>query len=143
MAEKTSLAVKNGPSTVSRWRDPLETFDALWEDMARLWEQSWPTTWPLWRPTRLLAPKPGAWTPRVDVFEKDGKLIVKAELPGVKKEDVSLSLEEGDLIIRGTRHEESEVKEEHYHRMERSSGAFYRRMAMPFPVTPEKIEASF
>jgi HSP20 family protein len=83
-----------------------------------------------------------AWAPRTDVYEKDHTIVVKAELPGLKKEDVQVEVEGGDLIIRGQSKAESEVKQEDYYRTERTFGSFYRRMQLPAGVTPEQIEAS-
>ena len=79
----------------------------------------------------------------MDIFEKDGALTVKAELPGVKKEDVAITLEGSDLIVRGERKAESEVREEDYYRMERSYGGFYRRLPLPFEVEAGQVKASF
>ena len=76
----------------------------------------------------------------MDIFEKDGALMVKAELPGVKKEEVTITLDDGDLVVRGERKAESEVKEEDYYRMERSYGSFYRRMPLPFEAKAEEIK---
>jgi HSP20 family protein len=81
--------------------------------------------------------------PSTDVYEKDGNLVVKAELPGMKKEDIEVTLDQGDLVIRGERKAESEVTEEDYYRLERSYGSFYRRLPLGFHVTAEQIAASY
>jgi HSP20 family protein len=78
----------------------------------------------------------------MDVYEKDNAIVVKAELPGMKKEDVQVEIEGEDLIIRGESKAESEVKDEDYYRSERSFGSFYRRMPLPAGVTAEQIHAS-
>ena len=80
--------------------------------------------------------------PRVDVFEREGNLVVKAELPGVKKEDIDLQITDGDLVLRAERREEHEVKEENWYRMERSSGSLYRRLPLPEGITAEGIQAA-
>jgi HSP20 family protein len=82
--------------------------------------------------------------PRVDVVEKDRSLIVTAELPGVKKEDVHLDMEEGALVIHGeTRSEHEDKDKEHdYVRMERTYGSFYRRLPLGFDVEPSQITAT-
>jgi HSP20 family protein len=69
--------------------------------------------------------------------------VVKAELPGAKKEDIEVTLDQGDLVIRGQKKAETEVKEEHYYRMEQSYGSFYRRLALPFETTAEQIKATY
>jgi HSP20 family protein len=84
----------------------------------------------------------GANMPRVDVFEREGKLVVKAELPGVNKEDIDLQISDGDLVLRAERREEREVKEENWYRMERSSGSLYRRLPMPEGVQADQIQAA-
>lgn len=139
----TAAPAKAGPRP-HRLRDPLEFLDEFQQEMARLWEQ---------RPffPRPFAPRAAgapaepmtAWTPRLDVFEKDGQLTIKAELPGVQKEDIQISLDNGDLVIDGERHSEHEVKEENYYRMERASGRFYRRLPLPGEVKPEQIQATY
>jgi HSP20 family protein len=69
--------------------------------------------------------------------------VVEAELPGVQKEDTEVTLEQGDLVIRGERKAREESKEQHYYRMERSYGTFHRRIPLPFEVKPEQITANF
>jgi HSP20 family protein len=84
-----------------------------------------------------------AWTPACDVFEtKDGIKIV-AELPGVRAEDVKLSLENSTLTIRGEKKQQAEEKTERVHRYERSYGVFERSFALPSTVDVDGIEASY
>jgi HSP20 family protein len=115
-----------------RLRDPFDLFEQVRDEMARLWGQRplIPTPTPMFRSAE------GIWAPRIDVYEKNGQLLIKAELPGVKKEDVKIEMDEGDLVIRGERKAESEVKEEDYYRMERTYGSFHRRLPIPFEVKP-------
>jgi HSP20 family protein len=84
-----------------------------------------------------------AWVPAVDVFEKDDKFVVKAELPGMKEEDVDVSVVGDTLSIKGEKKTETEVKEEDYYRSERTYGSFYRSIPLPSTVDVDKIEASF
>ncbi|MBI3971384.1 MAG: Hsp20/alpha crystallin family protein [Chloroflexi bacterium] len=112
--------------------------------MARFWSDVWPIRfagreWPLHR----LAQVPAAWAPRVDAYEKEGRLIVQAELPGMKKEDIQVALDQNDLIIKGEHKTESEVKAEDYYRCERSYGSFFRRMPLPFTAKAENIKAKY
>jgi len=93
-----------------------------------------------YRPTPLIETE---WAPTVDAYEKDGTFTVKAELPGVKKDDVKVSLNEGLLTIEGKREEEKEVKEGQYHTRERFAGSFSRSFAMPEGVAAGKVEANF
>jgi len=92
------------------------------------------------RPTQLLET---AWAPTADAYEKDGTYVVKAELPGVKKDDVKITLEEGLLTIEGKREEEKEVKEARYHACERFTGSFRRSFGMPEGIDAGKIAAEF
>jgi len=87
---------------------------------------------------------PGAMTraPRIDVYEKDGIFVLKAELPGLKKEDVQVEVYNGNLVIKGESKAETEVKEEAYYRTERTFGSFYRSVPLPWEVTPEQIKAT-
>jgi HSP20 family protein len=90
-----------------------------------------------------MALAPSEWTPSVDVYERDNTLVVKAEVPGLKKEDIEVALDQGDLVIRGERKAESEVKEENYYRIERNYGSFYRRIPLPFEVQADQVSASY
>jgi HSP20 family protein len=135
--EAQTALEKSNERRLRRW-DPFEMLDELQEEMIRLWGQAWPL---VPRPLRRLAPS--AWAPTTDVYAHDNTLVVKTELPGMKKEDIEAALDQGDLVIRGERKVESEVKEENYYRLERSYGSFYRRVPLPFEVRAEQITASY
>jgi len=143
MTDKTNVPVKQEEKTMRRW-DPFEGFQELQDAMTRLWNDTWPfamrpSAWPALRvPTASTA-----YVPRIDVYEKNGNIVIKADLPGTKPEDVDVNVEGGDLIIRGERKAEKEVKEEDYYRMERTYGGFYRRQPLPEGITPDKIQATF
>jgi len=94
---------------------------------------------PMWR----LPMEDRGWMPAIDVFEKDDKFIVKAELPGMKEEDIDVSVSGDMLIIKGEKKTESEVKETDYYRCERACGSFYRSIPLPSTVDAGKIEADF
>ncbi|MDP2731168.1 MAG: Hsp20/alpha crystallin family protein [Dehalococcoidales bacterium] len=94
---------------------------------------------PIWKPDG----GEKAWMPAVDIFEKDDKFIVKAELPGMKEEDIDVSVVGDTLNIKGERKTESEVKDEDYYRCERSYGSFHRSIGLPSDVDPSKIEANY
>jgi len=85
----------------------------------------------------------GAWTPPVDIYETDEALVMKAELPGFSRDDISIEMKENTLVIKGERKHEDEVKEGNYHRMERSYGAFQRAFMLPMTVDQEKVKASY
>jgi HSP20 family protein len=84
-----------------------------------------------------------SWYPAVDIEEKEGKYIVKAELPGVKKEDIHVELKDGYLTLKGERHFEHEDKEKNYHRIERFYGTFERSFLLPDGVKQTDIHAKY
>lgn len=92
---------------------------------------------PIWKPNGERA-----WMPAVDVFEKDDKFVVKAELPGMKEEDIDVSVTGDTLTIKGEKKTETEVKNEDYYSCERSYGSFYRTVPLPSTVDANKIEAN-
>jgi len=70
-------------------------------------------------------------------------LVIKAELPGVSKDDVSVEVHQNTLTLRGQRTHEAEVKQDKYHRVERSYGTFQRSFVLPTMVDQEKVQATF
>lgn len=83
------------------------------------------------------------WMPVVDISETDADFEIKAELPGVKKEDLKVTLENGVLTLQGERKEEREEKGRRVHRVERSYGRFSRSFSMPDVVDESKVKAEF
>jgi HSP20 family protein len=81
------------------------------------------------------------WVPVVDISETDAEYVIKAEIPGVKKEDMSVTLEHDVLSIRGMRRQEAEGNSKKYHRVERSYGNFVRNFSLPDLVDDAKLEA--
>jgi len=84
-----------------------------------------------------------AFTPSVDVIEEKDAFLVKADLPGLSKDDVSVTLQESYLTIKGERKHETETKEAGYHRRERVQGSFLRTLELPATVDAKKIDAHF
>ena len=85
----------------------------------------------------------GMWNPAVDLYEKGDHFVIKAELPGVDKKDISIDLKDRVLTLSGERSYENEVKEENYYRKERSYGKFQRAFTLPSDVDSDKIKAEF
>ncbi|RMH05185.1 MAG: Hsp20/alpha crystallin family protein [Aquificota bacterium] len=83
------------------------------------------------------------FAPVVDVYETDKELVVKAEVPGVKKEDIEVAIRDNALHIRGEKKEEKEEKTETYHRVERVYGKFERVIVLPTDVKVEEAKAEF
>lgn len=85
----------------------------------------------------------GLWYPSVDMFEKDDKLVIRAELPGLEKKDLNLEIKDGVLTLKGERKYDNEVKEENFYRREMSYGKFIRSFTLPAEVEADKITAEF
>jgi HSP20 family protein len=83
------------------------------------------------------------WRPVVDTYEKDDAIVIKAELPGVSKENISVDVNNHVLSIRGERKNEKDVNEDNYFRRERFYGKFQRAFTLPDNVDPEKIDANY
>lgn len=83
------------------------------------------------------------WAPAIDIEEKDGKYLVKADLPGLKKGDIQLKLHDGYLTLEGERKSENEEKKENYHRVERTYGSFHRCFKVPEGLTEKDIKAKY
>ena len=86
--------------------------------------------------------KRGSWVPPVDIYETPDEIVIQAEVPGVKQEDLSIKVEDDTLIISGEKKFDREVEKENYHRAERIYGAFQRSFILPKTVDKEKIKAS-
>lgn len=83
------------------------------------------------------------WTPSCDIYETDNEIVVRAEVPGMKKEEINVSMQDNVLTISGERKFEQEAKKENYHRVERSYGSFTRSFMLPPTVEEKKITAEF
>jgi HSP20 family protein len=83
------------------------------------------------------------WAPLVDITEDDKEYLVKAELPELKKEEVKVKVENGELTISGERKLEKEEKGRKFHRIERSYGSFLRSFTLPENVSADKVSAEF
>jgi HSP20 family protein len=89
------------------------------------------------------APNGGAWSPAIDVKETQGKLVVTAELPGLKKEEVKVNVTGENLTLEGERKEEKEEKREGYYHSERKYGKFYRSIPLPEGANIDQTIAQF
>jgi HSP20 family protein len=132
-----SEITKSSQTAASR---PRDVFSAMRDEMDRMFgrfEQGWPQ-WP--------SPfsREGAITvPELDVRENTNAIVVEAELPGVDEKDVSVTLANGVLTIKGEKKHEKEEKGENYYMAERSFGSFERSIRMPDSVDEAKVEAKF
>ena len=134
---------KNGTVAVQERRlpRPFEQIDQEFQDMRRRMAD--------WFRRPFSAPYPAAftlaagWQPTADAYVKDNTLIVKAELPGVKQEDIEVNLTNGILTIAGHRKEEKETAEAKYYVAERFSGTFQRSFTLPDGVDAGTVTATF
>jgi len=118
---------------LSNWSS-FDRLSSLRDEVNRLFDFSWPS-----RDSGLFS----GWSPALDVFDDKDNLVVKAELPGLKKEEINLSLHEGVLTISGERKRETEKKEGETFRSERYFGKFQRSVTLPATVDASKVNASY
>jgi HSP20 family protein len=118
---------------------PIEEFERRFEDF---FHRPFPFFGPPWWP-RLKAPEMGEIVPSVDMFREGDDVVVKVELPGLKKEEIEVNLTEGALTISGEKKKEKKVEKKDYYRMERSYGSFSRSVSLPPDVETEKARAQF
>lgn len=123
--------------TLIKW-DPFRDLLTLQDRMNRIFEDSLTKN-------KLYAESltSGMWSPTVDIYETEGSIVLKAELPGLKKDDVLIEIKNHNLTIKGERKFEKDIKEENYHRIERSYGSFARTFSLPNSVDADKVAASF
>src|SRR5574341_2284614 len=121
---------------IVRWWDPWRDLATIQDKMNQLFEDTF--TRGRGREEGLT---PAMWAPAVDIYETDAAVVVKAEIPGVEREQVGIDVKDGILTLRGERKFEKELKEENYHRMERSYGTFVRSFSVPTSVDADRITA--
>ncbi len=122
----------------SQVRDPLRDLIALQDRMSRLFEDSLRGR----AQEEEVAGGKAAWTPPADVYEREGMLVVSLELPGVKREQVEIRVENNLLTVQGERSFPEGVNRQNFHRMERSYGRFFRTFTLPAGISQEGIEAT-
>ena len=126
-------ALRRRPSSTARWLD--WPFRRLFEDLYQGVEDEadrWPHLW-----------GEGRFVPAVDVFEDQDQVVLTAEVPGMAREDLDVSVDNGVLTIRGEKKEGSKAEQAGYHRIESRYGRFERRVRLPDYVDAEKIQATY
>ena len=119
---------------MTRW-DPFREIDELTARLGRMF--------PARRSDNADGDTFADWAPPLDVQETDTEYLVKADLPDVKREDVTVAVDNGVLAVEGERKMEKEEKGRKFHRVERSYGKFVRRLAIPTDVDEKKVAADF
>ena len=121
-------------------RDPFTLLRRMTSELEGMFED-----WPSFRAPsfgQFMTASP-AWSPRLDVFERENRLVTRVDLPGVKKEDVSVEVTDGYLKLSGERKHETEEKKENFYRSEREYGSFYRAVPLPDGVKFDDVKATF
>ena len=113
------------------WRDP---FGSFWNDPFGMLQRE---------SRRGGTSTPALWMPQIETFQRGDQFVVRADLPGMRKEDVDIELTDDALIIQGERREEHQEDREGYYRSERTYGSFYRLVPLPEGAIPESAKASF
>lgn len=132
--ESKSMAPWRPFTDLTRWeRDMERMFDDFWGRRMRPW---WPERWSM---PAVLEISP----PAVDLYEEKDDIVVKAELPGMDKDNIEVNLTDHTLTIKGEKKKEEEIKEENYYKSERSYGSFIRTVELPRDVHADKVKASF
>jgi HSP20 family protein len=118
---------------LSNWSS-FDRLSSLRDEVNRLFDFSWPA-----RDSGLFS----GWSPALDVFDDKDSVVVKVELPGLKKDEINISLHEGVLTVSGERKRETEKKEGESFRSERYFGKFQRSVTLPTTVDSNKVSASY
>jgi HSP20 family protein len=124
---------------IVRW-EPFRDLVGLQDRMNRLFDEAFRGAG---RPAEDDWSLGGTWAPAVDIYEQEGNIVLKAELPGVDAKEVDIRLENNVLTLRGERKLDNEVKRESYHRVERAYGSFTRSFTLPSVVDQDKIKAEY
>ena len=124
--------------TIACWRPTgmLGDLTRWGETLDRLFDEVRPTDWERFFPVR-------GWAPAVDIYEEDNAIVLKAEVPGLTKDEITIEVHDGTLTIKGEKHEEKEEKTKLFHRAERTYGAFQRSFRLPETVDADAIKANF
>jgi HSP20 family protein len=153
MAEKTTeIAPREGQRIArrdpDRLRNPFAMFDRFAEEMDRVFDDfGFGRSWLAPRSSRSW---PGAfgsnrtlWAPDIEVYQRNNELVVRADLPGLKKDDVTVEVTDSEITISGERRQEQESDREGVYRSERTYGSFYRTIPLPEGAITEQAKATF
>jgi HSP20 family protein len=141
--EQQSVAVRERERpAIGSWPGDMERLmERFFGRAMRRGVDMWP--WRGFGPMRPLMRGREEWLPDMDILEQEGKLVVRMDLPGMKREDIDVAIEGDMLVVSGQRSEEKETKEEDYYCSERSYGSFRRAIRLPEGATTDAIEATY
>jgi HSP20 family protein len=125
--------IRYQPTDLTAWT-PMDRLSTLSDEMNRLFDFNWPS-----RDTGLFS----GWSPALDVFDEKDSFYVTCELPGMKREDIDISIHNGTLTISGERKFDREEKEGETFRSERYFGKFQRSVTLPASVESANVKASY
>jgi len=137
MAKKESKEIVKAES--AREISPFEEMEKRFEESFR---RPFSMFGPSWLP-RVKFPEMGVVTPDVDIFEDGNDVVVKAEMPGMKKENIEVNLTDDMITVSGEKKKEEKVEKKDYYRVERSYGSFTRSFKLPKDVESDKAKATF
>ena len=123
---------------IVRWR-PFEDLLNMQDEMSRFLDSFFGER----APARRAEESQSSWLPRVDISESENEILVRADAPGMSKDDIKITMSENVLTISGEKKIERDEKKENYHRIERVFGSFQRNFYIPSNVDAEKINASY
>ncbi len=127
------------PYKKNNWSDnPFQELEFLQREMNNLFNTSFSRN--PWQDTTLLGSQ---WSPAIDVYDSKENILLKADLPGLTKDEIDISVQNNHLIIKGEKKKEKEVKEESFYKAERFYGSFYRSIQLPADVNADKVEAKY
>jgi HSP20 family protein len=116
---------------LSRW-EPLHDIMSLQNELSRLFGTS----------SNVVSAQ-GSWMPSLDVYEAEDRFVINVDLPGVRPDDIDVTLDQNMLTVKGERRFEQKVDQDNYHRVERTYGAFHRTLSLPSQVDADGIQAEF
>ena len=123
--------------TIVRWNDPLGEFARLQNRINRAFGDAYGHN------DEALTSS-GSWMPPVDIYQNgEHEIVLKADVPDMTREDIDITVDNGTLTIKGAKKQSSDVKEEHYHRIERNYGSFSRSFSLPQTVDTTKVGADY
>lgn len=126
---------------LEKW-SPLRELDTMRREMDRIWEELFPSVRRPFVEARGRKPEGGTAVPAIDIIDKNEEIIIVAEMPGVAKENVDISLQENTLTIKGEIKDTEEFKDENYYYSERAYRSYLRSIDIPFKINPDNMKAN-
>jgi HSP20 family protein len=146
MAEKTSEVATRQPQPVAKREQYRGPFETIADEMERLFGDFGFTREWMRRPWRLHMHRPGdveTWRPQIELSQQNNELVVRADLPGLHKEDVNIDITDEAITVSGERHHEKESEGGGVYRSERGYGSFYRTIPLPKGAIGDQAKATF